>query len=331
MKTIPGSILDATPEIEAICERLVRELDASVGRNVADGILLSGGLDTSILAYLSSRRREITAFTVAFEGAPALDVEYAAIMANHLKLKHFVHYFDRDELHDAIQMTVKSLDSFDPMEIRNSAAIYIGLRESKRNGVNAIMTGDGCDELLAGYSFLFSLTNEELRSKLEKMWAGMRFSSVRLAEALGMKAKLPYLDPEFRQYAAELNVSLKVRKEQGQIWGKWILRKAFEKLLPGSIIWRVKTPVELGSGTAILPDLFDMEISDTEFNEKRTRYRENDLVTIRDKEQLFYYEVYRKNMGAPSPTAHEGKTCPYCNLGVAEPTTYCNRCGAYPI
>ncbi len=329
MKTISAHRIGAAPEIEAVCEELVERLEASVNRNSTDGILLSGGLDTSILAHLSPRRREMKAFTVAFEGAP--DVEYATVMANHLNLEHIVHYFDKGELFDAIPVVVETMDSFDPMEVRNSVAIYIGLREAKRNGVSAIITGDGCDELLAGYSFLFGLTNEELRSELEKMWAAMRFSSVSLAEALGIKAKLPFMDPEFKRFAAGLDVSLKVRKERGQTWGKWILRKAFEKLLPPGIIWRVKTPVELGSGTAILPGLFDKQISDAEFDEKRARYRESDLVTIRDKEQLFYYEIYREVMGAPCPTTHEGKACPYCHLGVAESATYCSRCGAYPI
>ena len=159
----------------------------------------------------------------------------------------------------------------------------------------------------------------------------MHFSSVRLAEFLSMEVKLPYLDPKFKKFAKKLDHTLKVRSGNGQTWGKWILRKAFEKVLPPEVIWRVKTPIEFGSGTNMLISFFSSTISDSEFNEKRDKYIEEDKVTIRDKEHLFYYEIYRSIVGVPRPTDFEGKICHFCNSTASSASTYCKRCGGYPI
>ena len=317
-------------DLTVLCNRVVKLLDESVERNLTDGILLSGGLDTSILAYLASKRVKLNAFTAALRNAPASDIKCAMLVANRLGLKHFVHNFDEEELYEAIQVVVKTMDSFDPMEIRNSITIYIGLKKAKENGINTVVTGDGCDELFAGYSFLHGLEKKQLSLELQKLWSVMSFSVVRLAEILRVEVKLPYLDPEFKKFAMELDPRLKIRSERGQTWGKWILRKAFENILPEEIVWRSKTPIEVGSGTTTLPSFFNSIIPDAEFNEKRSKYLDEDKVILRDKEQLFYYEIYRSAVGVPHPTDPRGKVCPCCNSNMPEISTYCRRCGAYP-
>ena len=317
-------------DLTYLCSRLVKALDKSVGRNLTDGIMLSG-LDTSILAYLASKRVKQKAFTVAFRGVPAPDITYAKLVADRLKLTHSIHHFGEDELYEAIRAVVKTMDSFDPMEIRNSITIYIGLKKAKENGINSVMTGDGCDELFAGYSFLHGLEKEQLGLELQKLWSFMHFSSMYLAKVLGIEVKLPYLDPEFKRFAMELDPGLKIRSERGQTWGKWILRKAFENILSEEIVWRAKVPIESGSGTATLPKFFDSTISEIEFDEKKSKYLDEDKVTIRDKEQLFYYEIYRSAVGVPHPTDPRGKVCPFCNSNMPVTSTYCRKCGAYPI
>jgi len=317
-------------DLTILCNRVVKLLDESVERNLTDGILLSGGLDTSILAYLASKRVKLKAFTAALRNVPASDIKCAMLVANRLGLKHFVHNFGEEELYEAIRVIVKTMDSFDPMEIRNSITIYIGLKKVKEEGINTVVTGDGCDELFAGYSFLHGLEKEQLSLELQKLWSVMSFSAVRLAEILRVEVKLPYLDPEFKKFAMELDPRLKIRSERGQTWGKWILRKAFENILPEEIAWRSKTPIEVGSGTATLPSFFNSIIPDAEFSEKRSEYLDEDKVILRDKEQLFYYEIYRSAVGVPHPTDPRGKVCPCCNSNMPEVSTYCRRCGAYP-
>ena len=318
-------------EIEDICSEIQILAEEAVRANASEGILLSGGLDTSILAVIASNFTELRAITVAFENAPAPDVEYATLMANELGLEHTVHILTEDELYSTIPEVVSILKSFDPMEIRNSVAIYAGLKAAKEMGMHTIMTGDGCDELFAGYSFLFGMDKEELDMELKKLWDVMFFSSVPLSTALGMKANLPYLEHNFKDFAMKLDSKHKIRIENGNIQGKWILRKAFEKMLPQEITWRVKTPIEYGSGTTTLPDFFNKKISDIEFENKKRKYLAEDKVTIRDKEHLFYYEAYRSLIGVPHPVRGDGKICPQCNSNVPEKATYCRTCGAYPI
>jgi asparagine synthase (glutamine-hydrolysing) len=323
-------ITDDALAIERACLEIRKLIEDAVKRNLCEGLLLSGGLDTSILAFVASKFVKQKAFTVALKGAPAPDVEYAPLIAKRLGIKHHMHYIYENELYDALNTTIKIMRSFDPMEIRNSAAIYIALKIAKEEGLNAVMTGDGGDELFAGYSFLHDLEGERLKLELEKMWRTMSFSSVQLSKALGIEVKLPYLDPRIMDFASRLDPSYMVREERGRKWGKWILRKAFEGMLPDEIVWRVKNPIEQGSGTAILPTFFDRMISDEEFEEKKRKYLAVDKVVIRSKEQLFYYEVFRSVVGVPHPT-RGGRTCPYCNSDVEYGTTYCRTCGSYPI
>lgn len=204
-------------DLEGVCSKLRLLLEMAVKNNLAEGILLSGGLDTSILAVIASRFISLKAVTVAFQDAPAPDVEYAALMVNKLGLKHTIHTFNEDELYDAIPAVVKTMRSFDPMEIRNSVAIFIAFKTAKENRIRTVMTGDGCDELFAGYSFLFDLEGEKLDLELEKLWSVMAFSSISLAKVLGMEAKLPFLDADLKDFAMNLDSQYKVQRAVNKI------------------------------------------------------------------------------------------------------------------
>jgi asparagine synthase (glutamine-hydrolysing) len=296
---------------------------------MAEAILLSGGLDTSIIASLAVEHGPLGTYTVALEGAPSPDIEYANLMARHLGLKHKLHVFGMEELMGNLPEVVKTLRVFDPMEIRNSAAVYIGMKEAKKDGVSAFLTGDACDELFAGYSFLFNLGLTELKTSLRRLWSVMAFSAIPMAESLGMVAKIPFLDPEVKQLASQVDPSFLVVERDGQKWGKWIVRKTFEDLLPTQVTWRAKTPIEYGCGTTMLPQIFDKRIPDEEFHEKRQDIKELEGVTIRDKEHLAYYEIFRGVFG-PRPMTN-GRTCPGCQYEVREDATFCRTCGAYPI
>jgi asparagine synthase (glutamine-hydrolysing) len=318
--------LTAPPELL----REIREaLESAVERNGAEAILLSGGLDTSIVAVLASRKIALRAYTIALEGAHSPDIEYASLMADTLGLQHNLHIFNVEEFLKKLPDVVTILKTFDPMEIRNSAAVYIGMRQAKNDGVSSFLTGDACDELFAGYSFLFNLGPSELRASLRRLWNVMSFSAVPMAQSLGMVAKIPFLEPEVRKLASEMDSSFLVVEEKGQKWGKWIVRKAFEDILPNRITWRVKTPIEYGCGTTTLPQVFEKKISDEEFRDKREHFKAADNVTIRDKEHLIYYEIFHQIFGDRPETV--GRTCPQCQYEVRTDATFCRTCGAYPI
>jgi len=312
-------------------ETVVQALADSVKRNLTDGLLLSGGLDTALLVYLAMQWARPICITVALRGAPAPDIDYAEMIARKLELQHYVHYFGDDELDKSLRTVIRIMKTFDPMEIRNSAAIHVALKAAADHGISAVMTGDGCDELFGGYSFLFGLRREELKKALKKLWANMRFSSTYLGEELGIDVKLPYLDHQFRTFAEALDVGLKIRKEKGEVWGKWVLRKAFENIVPREMLWRTKAPIEVGTGTATLPALFSLKISDSTFNQKKIKYFEEDGVTIRDKEHLHYYEIYKDLIGIPHTLASGENVCPDCGADVEKEASFCRTCGAYPI
>jgi asparagine synthase (glutamine-hydrolysing) len=320
-------------KMEEICSDIRHLLDQAVFRSLTSnkiGIMLSGGLDTSIVATIFSKYARPSTYTVALEGAPAPDVEYSSLIAHKLDFDHKVHYINEAELDELVTPVVKALRTFDPMEIRNSLTIFAGMRAAKEDGIEIILTGDGSDELMAGYSFFFNLKKDELDLELQKLWEVMSFSAIPLAESLGMVAKIPFLDPDFKSYAMSIDSKYKIGIKDGQVYGKWILRKAYEGILPQEITWRTKTPIEYGSGTTTLPQLFASRISDTEFNEKKGYYLEKDKVTIRDKEHLAYYEAFKSVIGTPH-RVRNGKVCPQCNSDVPEHSTFCRICGAYPI
>ena len=329
MKPVLSSISQSLVPPSKIIRELRIALESAVERNAAEAILLSGGLDTSIVAALASKHGPLRAYTVALEGAPAPDIEYANLMTKHLHLNHKLHVFGMEELMETLPEVVKTLRVFDPMEIRNSAAVYIGIKDAEKDGSSTFLTGDACDELFAGYSFLFNQNLLELKASLRRLWSAMSFSATPMAESLGMVAKIPFLDPEVKQLASELDPSFLVGERDGRKLGKWIVRRAFEDLLPDQITWRVKTPIEYGCGTTILPQIFDKRISDEEFHEKQQRIKEIDHVTIRDKEHLAYYEIFHQTFGTRPATT--GRTCPRCQYEVREDATFCRTCGAYPI
>ncbi len=313
------------------CKRIRDMLDEVVGANTGDALLLSGGLDTSILATIAARHAELQAFTIALKGANAPDIQYAELVAERLGLKHTIYRFNDSELYEAIDTVIQVMKSFDPMEIRNSVTVQVGLRIAKEQGAKKVITGDGCDELFAGYSFFFPMTFERLEKELAKMWSIMRFSSQTLAESLGIEVNLPYLQEKFKSLSMQIPVELKVHREMGRVHGKWIMRKAFEDTLPQEIIWRTKAPIEQGSGTTELPRFFDKITSNEQFSEKRERYLMDDNITIRDKEHLFYYERYRALLGVPHPENPNERVCPECHSNICEGGNFCRTCGAYPV
>lgn len=311
------------------CYELKSKLREAVEEVQFDGSLLSGGLDTSIINHLSAQEdSSLNCISVGFRRSQMEDLKYAKIMARKLELQnHHIYTFDFDEAKDAAEEVVRIVQSFDPIEIRNDISLFVALKKAKEKGYKRILTGDGSDELLAGYSYIYEQTPKKMRKELKKIRDVMTFSSETIAEDLGIEVELPFLDEEVKKFTENIEPEYLVGERNGGKYGKWILRKAFEDDLPEKIIWRKKAPIEKGSGTAILPDLFESEMKKSEFQSKIDEIKEKDGVIIRSEEQLFYYNIYKSLFGAPEPEAPEGRKCPYCNSSVPEKTTFCRICG----
>ena len=322
----PEEYLNLLPETRKLVNTVVKN-------NMADGFLFSAGTDTQIIAYEAVKYKpDIPCLTLAFKHSNPKDTQYVKKMVDFLKLNQETHVFDRDEALANAPKVVAALKKFDPMEIRNSLPVYIGLTLLKKKGVNSVFTGDALDELF-GYPWQFHLSEPEFKQMQEKMWKEMGFSSIPLAKSLDMTIKAPYLDPLFMEWAKKLPVKLKINMREGEKYSKWILRKAYENLIPTDVIWRPKAPLEEGTGTTVFTTFFNKEFTDTEFAEKTKAILEADNVQIRDKEHLLYYELFRKEFGKPSDVYPDngGIQCPYCKSYVKTSIHFCNVCGAHPI
>jgi len=314
------------PAVRALVNKVVQ-------RNMAEGILFSAGTDTSIIAYEAIKfNPDLKALTVEFEHGTPKDKKYVNKMVEFLKLNHEFLVFGHDEMVAAAEKVVEILKTFDHMEVRNSVPVYIGLTAAKEKEIKSVFTGDALDELF-GYPWQFHLSETELVQALSNMWNVMRFSSKPLGDAVGVKVKIPYLDPLFMDYAKKVPVKLKVNIENGVKYGKWLLRKAYEGVIPNEVVWRSKAPCEQGTGTEVLPTYFDEKVTTEEFEEKKKLYLNKDDVNISTKEQLVYYEFFRKKFGKPSEAYNDksGKQCPNCKGYVDTRTKFCRICGTYPI
>lgn len=293
---------------------LVEKLGEAVKRNGAGAILLSGGIDSSAIAYFFNGK----AFTACLESYGE-DKRYAELLAEHLKMPIYLRNVSIREAIEAIPEVIGILKTFDPA-IPNDLAAYFALKHAKEHGCKAVMTGDGGDELFAGYNYMFDLDlNEYIPSTVNNLY----FSSNRLGKALGIRIKQPFLDREFIEFALSIDPKEKVKEVEGKRWGKWILRKSFEGLLPSSIVWREKSPLEEGSGMSMLRKVLEQRISWEEFKEKEKEYG----IKLRSREHMYYYEVYRRVVGEiPEPKGDE-KACIYCGAGMPPNSEHCRVCG----
>jgi len=301
--------------LEETCYELREILGNAVQRNKADGLLLSGGLDTSILATLSRMK----AFTVVL-GSHAPDLRYSQKIAKMLSLEHKIINLTVESALQEIPTVIKILKTFDP-SLPNDLAIYFALRSAKENGIRSVMTGDGADELFAGYQYMWRLENSELDRYIRGISQTMWFSANALAEHFGLRISQPYLDEKLIEFTIELDPKLKVRNHNHRRYGKWILRRAFKNYLPKEIVWRRKDPIEYGSGTNKIRRIIESKVPTQQFNEKKQRYK----IEFMSKEHLFYYEIYRKVVGEiPQPDIGE-RPCPTCGAGISG--HHCRICG----
>ncbi len=312
--------------------RLRQLIESAVEHSTADGILLSGGLDTSVLSALAAQQgRKLGAVSVSVAGGVSPDEPFVKLIAERCGLRTRVLRPSLGDLIAAMPAVMRVLGGFDPMELRNSAVTWLALEAAREEGIAAVLTGDAADELFAGYSYIFNMPPDQVSPYLHFLNGVMRFSSIPMAKTLGIEAQLPYLDPAVREFAMTLSRDDLVGERDGQRFGKKVLREAFADLLPEEISWRVKTPIEYGSGSHALQRFVIDSVSDDEFEVARIRVGAEDGVSLRDKEQFFYYRIYRTLLPPPSQQTGGAKRCSSCGGAVERAEQkYCRVCGAYP-
>ena len=309
-------------------EQCMRILTNAVNECKSDWIALSGGLDSSILAHLRKDQKPQT-MTIITKDFLGTDLTFAQIIAKHLGLNLSLIQVSMEDVLDSINETIKILGNYNDIEIRNSIVPYIYLTTLKKKGVDSVITGDGADEVFAGYNFLLKKSDEEIGEELKRIKKIMHFPSKDIARSLNMKVETPFLNEELVKFSDEIEISKKINVKDGKKFGKWILRETFEKYLPNNITWREKSPMQDGSGTNNLTGLFNTIITDDIFTQKKTRILEEDGVYIRTKESLHYYECFRKTNSVKK--SDSDNRCPDCNYEIAPNSRFCRMCGKFPI
>jgi asparagine synthase (glutamine-hydrolysing) len=296
-----------------IYDRLRDKLMEAINRNKADAILLSGGLDTSILAFMAKPK---AAFTVALKDSQAPDLIYSEKVSRLLRIEHKKMEFSVEEALNILPEVIRILKTFD-LALPNDLSIYFALRFARENNVHSVMTGDGSDELFAGYSYMTKLSPKDLDRYTRELSQNWHFSAMDIGKALSIEVKQPFLDDDFVHFALEISPEVKVNEGIG----KYILRKSLEDLIPAEIVWREKEPIECGSGSTRLRKIISDMVPDEEFQPAKKRTG----IAFINKEHFFYYRVYSEVVGEiPQAKDNESK-CPCCGASIGK--YHCQTCG----
>lgn len=261
--------LEAEEDPEPIWRELRLVLEVAVRKwMVADvevGSFLSGGLDSSIIAALASRvaTRPLKTFSVGTAGSP--DLAAARSVAEHIGSDHNEMVFTADELAEIISHVIYHLESADVDLVRSALPTHFATTLARRH-VKAVLTGEGADELFAGYAYHHAYANKPraLADELTRSLGAMHNINLqrvdRITMAQGLEARTPFLDRDLIEFAQSIPASLKMKIDEvtHETTEKWILRKACEDLLPTDLVWRKKAQFDEGSGVV---DALDQALS----------------------------------------------------------------------
>lgn len=313
------NVKDNVTDISAIRKSLEAAVHRQLMSDVPYGVLLSGGLDSSIIAAVTAKyaRNRIESgdtqeawyprlhsFAVGLEGSP--DLVAAQKAADHIgSIHHEIHFTVQEGL-DAVRDVIYHLETYDVTTVRASTPMYLLARVIKSMGIKMVLSGEGSDELFGGYLYFHKAPNakefhEETVRKLGKLHL---YDCLRANKALmswGIEGRVPFLDKEFMDVAMTVNPKDKmINKAEGKM-EKWVLRKAFEDLLPESIAWRQKEQFSDGVGYSwidSLKDVAEKEVSDEMMLNAHYRFPLN---TPQNKEEYRYRTIFEEHF--PSETA----------------------------
>ena len=315
--------------LERVSEELFEKLKISCDKCVADTISLSGGLDSTILTYFLQKRKPM-AISIISKDFEAEDLAYCQMASQEFDLPLTVFNVETEKFLDAIEQTIKIIGNFKDIEIRNNIVMFLAIKWAKDNHSKGIITGDGADELFAGYNFLLKKTKEELEEEIKRIYSIMHFPTQKIAKSLGVPVESPFLDEDLIRFALSIPVDLKVNVKDGKKYGKWILRKTFENKIPQNIAWREKSPMQDGAGTNKLQNLFEKMISDDIFDENKEKIYQKYGIKLRTKESMYYFDIFKKFHNISQIKQDDNHSCPYCHFDTNN-SKFCRMCGAFPI
>ena len=307
--TLYDSVENSPTKIKLIHDSLSAAVKRQLMSDVPYGVLLSGGLDSSITSALAkkfaSKRIEsndqidawwpqLHSFSVGLEGAP--DLKAAKIVADHIGTIHHEINFTIQEGIDAIRDVIYHLETYDVTTVRASTPMYLMARAIKSLGIKMVLSGEGADELFGGYLYFHKAPNakefhEETVRKLDKLHQYDCLRANKSLAAWGIEGRVPFLDKEFIDIAMGINPEDKMIKN-GRI-EKWVLREAFKDYLPESVLWRQKEQFSDGVGYSwidSLKELVSEEVSDSDFKNASKIFPIN---PPQNKEEFYYRSIFK--------------------------------------
>ncbi|HNP32205.1 MAG TPA: asparagine synthase B [Flavobacterium sp.] len=312
---------DAVKENKTSIDEIKKALEAAVHRqlmsDVPYGVLLSGGLDSSITSAIAKKYAQkriesgdtvdawypqLHSFAVGLEGSP--DLAAAQKVADHLGTIHHEIKFTIQEGLDAVRDVIYNIETYDVTTIRASTPMYLMARVIKSMGIKMVLSGEGSDELFGGYLYFHKAPNakefhEETVRKLSKLHMYDCLRANKSLAAWGIEGRVPFLDKEFMDVAMRINPQDKMIN--GERMEKWVIRKAFEDMLPASVAWRQKEQFSDGVGYSWIDTLKAMvakEISDEQLANAKYKFP---IQTPTSKEEYYYRSIFHEHF--PSDAA----------------------------
>lgn len=329
---------EAVKNNESSLTRLHDALEAAVRRqlmsDVPYGVLLSGGLDSSVISAIAKKHAELRvetdnqseawwpqlhSFAVGLKGSP--DLVKAREVAEHIgTVHHEIHYTIQEGL-DAIRDVIYYVETYDVTTVRASTPMYLLARVIKSMGIKMVLSGEGADEVFGGYLYFHKAPNaeafhEETVRKLNKLYLYDCLRANKSLSAWGVEGRVPFLDTEFLDVAMRLNPIDKMCP--GTTIEKRIVREAFGELLPESVAWRQKEQFSDGVGYSwidTLKAITSKAVSDEQMAHASERFPIN---TPMNKEEYYYRTIFEEHFPSRSAALsvpHEASVA--CSTAIA--------------
>jgi asparagine synthase (glutamine-hydrolysing) len=290
-------VQDEADALQAIRDALQEAVRKRLMSDVPLGVSLSGGLDSSIISMIASQDTPgLHSFVVGVEGGE--DLEASRLMAKTLGTQHYEYIYDEQDMLDVLPEVVYYLESFDTALVRSAIPNYM-LAKMAAEYVKVLLTGEGADELYAGYSYLRRYdAPETLQKELIYITEALHNTNLqrgdRMSMAHGLEARVPFLDVDSVSMALSLPSEWKLH-ENGRP-AKALLRRAYEGLLPDEIVYRPKMKFSKGAGSSdILAERAEQKISDKRFQAEQKRLKLDWDYDLQNKEALLYYQMLREH------------------------------------
>ncbi len=297
-------------DIDTLRNALEEAVHRQLMSDVPYGVLLSGGLDSSIISAIAKKfaaKRvesnntqdawwpQLHSFAVGLEGSP--DLAAARKVADHIGTIHHEIHFTIQEGLDAIRDVIYHLETYDTTTVRASTPMYLMARVIRSMGVKMVLSGEGADEIFGGYLYFHKAPNaeefhKETVRKIDKLHLYDCLRANKSLAAWGIEGRVPFLDKEFMDVAMRLNPVDKM-SGNGKM-EKWILRKAFEDYLPQSIVWRQKEQFSDGVGYGWIDTLKQITsalITEDEMMKVSERFPINPPMS---KEEYYYRTIFHE-------------------------------------